>query len=262
MGSLATALARPEYTGENRCWPCTVANGFILLCCCLVLAVLSPLLSLFVLVVGVGAITLRGYLVPRTPKLTARVRRTIDPDPGRPPVGSIATAESNGELGERVVEGLIDGGVIRPEGARLQLDETFRAAWREEMERLGALPDEGLIEAIESATHGTTVELLSADRSLIALTGPGGGEAWLSRPVAIAEVAAERALKGTTAMPDRHRLAAARALRSFLDRCPVCETRTEETSLRRCCGSPRNTDSWSSLVCPACDELLYRFPDE
>lgn len=262
MGSIV-ALRRPEYTGENRCLPCTVANGALLVGCCLALAALSPLLALAALLAGSGAIWLRGYLVPYTPQLTARVRRAVTREPTRLPTGSIAVTDE--DVGERTVETLLEAGVIVPAGERLQLDETFRGDWHEEIARLRARADEGLVEATTASVDPETdVELLDADRPLLVLTGPEGGEAWVSRPVALAEVAAERALAAhVPAMSRQGRLAAARALRGFLDRCPACETPTEETSPHRCCGGVRNRAQLQGtvLVCPTCNEALYRFPD-
>jgi hypothetical protein len=258
MGLLA-AFKQPEYIGENRCWPCTIANGAILLACCLVLVLLSPILSSIVFVTGMSVIALRGYLVPYTPELTTEVKRRIAGEPTLP-TGSLATAEGE-ELGVHVAETLLESGVLIEDGERLFLAEGFRGVWRTEMKQLRALSDAKLLEAVETTVNGMTVELLAADRPLIAVTGPEGGEVWVSRPVAIAEAGAERALSAATGMTPHHRLAAARALRSFLDRCPVCEERVEETSLSQCCGNPRNTASGAVLVCPSCDEWLYRFPD-
>ncbi|ADJ14822.1 hypothetical protein [Halalkalicoccus jeotgali] len=257
-------LRRPEYTGQNRCWPCTVANGLVLAGCCLALVPLSIPLSLFALLAGAGAIRYRGYLVPYTPQLTARVRQAIASEPARPRAGSLDLKDDE-ELGRRTVETLLAEGVLVPDGDRLHLEERFRGAWREEMTRLRARSDEGLLAAITAATDGTDVELLEADRPLFVLTGSVGGEAWVSRPVVIAEIAAERALG--VCVPDmnrRDRLTAARALRSFLEYCPVCETPTEETRPHLCCGSAPTPEARSGtvLVCPACDEALYRFLDD
>lgn len=258
MGLLA-AFKQPEYIGKNRCWPCAIGNGTILCACCLVLALFSPILSSIVFVAGVSAIALRGYLVPYTPELTTGVQQRIAGE-ATLPTGSLATAEGE-ELGAHVAETLLESGVLMEDGERLFLTEGFRMAWRAEMEQLRALSDAKLTEAVDTTVKGMTVELLAADRPLIAVTGPEGGEVWVSRPVAIVEVGAERALSAVTRMTPRHRLAAARALRSFLDRCPVCEERVEETSLSQCCGNPRNTGSGVVLACPSCDEWLYRFPD-
>jgi len=72
QASVLEDLRRPEYTGENRCVPCTIVNVVI------AAVVSAPLVALFVPVgVGVFALSLvliylRGYLVPGTPALTKR----------------------------------------------------------------------------------------------------------------------------------------------------------------------------------------------
>ncbi|QLH80255.1 hypothetical protein [Halosimplex pelagicum] len=81
LGSLVTRLRRPEYTGENRCLPCTVLNvgiasvGATLLGAWLVAAGYSTAaagVATAVLAVSLLTIWLRGYLVPGTPTLTKR----------------------------------------------------------------------------------------------------------------------------------------------------------------------------------------------
>lgn len=259
MGSLA-AVRRPEYTGTNRCWPCTAANGVILLVGCLAVGLLSPLLALAGLLAGVGTIWLRGYLVPYTPQLTGRVRRALIDGPDRPATGSLAPAEPDDELGERTLAALIEVDVFQPEGDRLHLAEEFVDDWRAEMRRLRALPDRELIDAVEAVTEETTAEILDAEHSFVVLTGPAGGEAWVSRPVVIAELAAVRALgEHSLRLSATDRLAAGRALRSFLERCPVCDSLTEERDPRGCCGNPRGVEPGSVLVCPDCDQTLHRF---
>ena len=82
MASTSGRLARfkqPEYTGENRCLPCTVVNTIIALVLSVavvagVARVANPAAGLAAGVVllgcSLGAIYLRGYLVPGTPELT------------------------------------------------------------------------------------------------------------------------------------------------------------------------------------------------
>lgn len=75
-------LRAPEYTGSNRCRPCTLLNGMVIgVSIGVVLLVLRELgvawlpsigISLVLSVVGVAALYLRGYVVPGTPELTAR----------------------------------------------------------------------------------------------------------------------------------------------------------------------------------------------
>ncbi|SEQ79360.1 hypothetical protein [Natrinema salaciae] len=81
-------LKQPEYTGENRCEPCTVLNLVIAAVVGSVIARKSRLGGLLAIGISIALIYLRGYLVPGTPTLTKRylppeVLRWFgkDPDP-------------------------------------------------------------------------------------------------------------------------------------------------------------------------------------
>jgi hypothetical protein len=63
-------LKQPEYTGENRCEPCTVLNLVIAAVVGSLIARKSRLGGLLAIAVSVALIYLRGYLVPGTPTLT------------------------------------------------------------------------------------------------------------------------------------------------------------------------------------------------
>ena len=65
-------IRQPEYTGENRCVPCTIANFAITAVFAAAVALVSVPLSLGFVVAALGSIWLRGYLVPKTPELTKR----------------------------------------------------------------------------------------------------------------------------------------------------------------------------------------------
>lgn len=65
-------LARPEYTGENRCTPCTVVNLVFALAISIAVGRVRSLFALPTLVAATAVIYLRGYLVPGTPTLTRR----------------------------------------------------------------------------------------------------------------------------------------------------------------------------------------------
>ncbi|ADD05402.1 uncharacterized protein Nmag_1828 [Natrialba magadii ATCC 43099] len=69
---LLAHIHKPEYTGENRCLPCTIVNLVIAGILAVAAAVVSPLLAIVVVALSVTAIALRGYLVPGTPSLTKR----------------------------------------------------------------------------------------------------------------------------------------------------------------------------------------------
>lgn len=63
---------RPEYTGENRCIPCTATNVVIACLLSVGVGVLFPPAGVALFALSLAAIWLRGYLVPGTPELTKR----------------------------------------------------------------------------------------------------------------------------------------------------------------------------------------------
>ncbi|WP_226482623.1 hypothetical protein [Natrinema amylolyticum] len=65
-------LKQPEYTGENRCEPCTVLNLLIAAVVGSVIARKSRLGGALAVGASIALIYLRGYLVPGTPTLTKR----------------------------------------------------------------------------------------------------------------------------------------------------------------------------------------------
>ncbi|OIB56666.1 hypothetical protein [Natrialba sp. SSL1] len=90
-------LHQPEYTGENRCLPCTAVNIVLAVLLSAAAATLAwvgtgPVVALAVGAIvfwcAVSLIAVRGYLVPGTPELTNRYlpdrlrRRFHDREPG------------------------------------------------------------------------------------------------------------------------------------------------------------------------------------
>jgi len=65
-------LRQPEYTGENRCEPCTVLNLAIAMILGSAISRKSKLGGIIGFSISLGLIYLRGYLVPGTPTLTKR----------------------------------------------------------------------------------------------------------------------------------------------------------------------------------------------
>jgi hypothetical protein len=70
--SVLDRLRQPEYTGDNRCIPCTLVNLAISGIVCVALWLLRWPLAVGFAVIALGSIALRGYLVPGTPTLTKR----------------------------------------------------------------------------------------------------------------------------------------------------------------------------------------------
>ena len=81
-------IRQPEYTGENRCLPCTALNVAIAFLATALVAPLGPVAVAAVFFGSMGSIYFRGYLIPGTPRLTKRYL----PDPvlerfGKAPAG-------------------------------------------------------------------------------------------------------------------------------------------------------------------------------
>ena len=70
--SLLERFREPEYTGENRCVPCTVLNAALALALTVAAGAFGPVIALAVFVGSFASIYFRGYLVPGTPELTKR----------------------------------------------------------------------------------------------------------------------------------------------------------------------------------------------
>ena len=265
--ALAT-LRRPTHTGERRCWPCTALNG-----CLLALAVGAvvlagfPALALALGVLGLVAIALRGYFVPYTPRFAPRLAARL---PGKffhagathaPEIpetpGSLADGGPDGDV---VLGSLVDSGILVADGEQLHLDEAFRARWREEMAALRALDSRALADAVATLVPAADAEFLTvAGEEWVVLTdGSVARERWLSRQIAIAEVAAVRALADD--LPLDLRMAAARPLRLFLARCPTCEAPVAETTAAACCGGPGPGGPDEVLACLSCETRLFTFP--
>lgn len=169
---------------------------------------------------------------------------------------------------DAILERLLASGVLVAEGEDLSLAPEVSERWQAEIRSLRSLTSERLAtEALETAPTATDARVIDGDRPdedgrWIAL-GDGDAiatETWLSRPVAIAEVAAVRALGAFDLSPEA-RLEAAHPLRMFLTTCPDCGGRIKETTTTTCCGGvtdPRGPQD--VLACEDCNERLFTFP--
>jgi hypothetical protein len=251
LSSVGDRLRRPEYTGENRCLPCTVVN----LCLAVVAAaavtvVLGPVGGVVVLGVAVGAIYFRGYLVPGTPTLTVRYF----------PPWVLELFGKEVDLRETLQP--IEGTAIRatPEGGRLV--GSFERAWDDRIERLReAGVEEGDVARLLGVPEASSVP------GDVAYVVDGGLKQWLSESALLADAAAAAVLEergdGAWASLDPDaRVATLRDLRKYLTYCPLCggdldneETETVET----CC-----TESERVLMatCVDCDVRLIEDLDD
>ncbi|WP_137286716.1 hypothetical protein [Halorussus salinisoli] len=282
MRSRYESLRNDEHTGERRCWPCTAVNAAILLFACVGVARRrSRSLAAALGVVGAAAIAFRGYLVPYTPRFAPRLVSALPGEfslgkSGGPTPGAPDASESLGDSGggEAVLAALLDAGVVIAAGETVYLEDDFREAWRAEMRNLRNRDDDGLAAALRAAApEGRVVDVVNPsengwierdDRWFVVSDGSDdpATENWLTRPVAVAETAAVRTLADRTDLPASRRAQAAGPLRTFLERCPVCDGSVEETTAMDCCGGPGGTRPDAPdevLACGDCDARLHTF---
>ena len=265
-------LRRPEYTGENRCLPCTVVNvGIAAVLAVAVGGVVVVELGAFVFVAALTAIWLRGYLVPGTPELTKRylperVLRLFGKGRASSPTPPAAIDPESYLLSSSVL-------VETPDGADLTFAPWFASARRS---HLAALRDRDSTDltAVSTADEpdpdiAALATLTDIDADLLAIDWRGGaafaradGERighWESRAAFLADIAADRALAAE--LDDWADLSlAARsgvlgAVRLFVEECPACEgaVALEERVVESCC------TSYDVVAgrCTACNERLF-----
>ena len=272
LAAAVDAVRRPEYTGQNRCWPCTALNAALLAVGCLLAWLVWPLLAVVAAIGGAAAIALRGYLFPYTPEVGPKLAAALPGDwfekPARRPSGSLAGADSDEERAERLMVELERAGVLVADGQELYISDEFWAAWEAAMDDLADASTETLADAVrvaaESAGRSVEVEALSGDQQdFVVVDHPGdAGESWLSRHLAVAEVGAVRALGDVApGLDPQLRSFAARPLRAFLPACPICGSEVIVTEPHACCGSVRDPRDLPDEVvaCPECDRQLYYF---
>ena len=270
------SIRRPEYTGERRCWPCTVTNVAILGLACGLVLLISRSGALLLALAGGVMIWLRGYLVPYTPRLAPRLLEWLPVGANEPPpvgdaertASSLASATGAGpttERGAALTTALVDAGVLETDSYRdrLFLAESFRTRWMRECRTVRTFEADELENAVVSATDGgVDVEVLDAAEGVepwIGVTSPGT-ESWVPHAIAIAEMGAVRAMAALAPeiSPD-DRFTAAGPLRAFLDVCPRCDGRVVETTPTACCGSVRDRQSLPESIraCTECDARVY-----
>jgi len=255
-------VRRPEYTGENRCVPCTATNVVIAAVAAAVVWVsvpgtLGPALGGALLVGSLGAIYLRGYLVPGTPWFT----RTYFPDwllaafdkhPAPP-------TTADGDLDVEAT--LVAAGALEEceDVEDLCLTDDFQAAWRERVE---ALRREDTSRADLAAILDVDPDALSFAEHGDAFSAHNDGVQvgqWESKAAFLADLAAASVLGSRAGawggLDARERGGLMSGLRLFIERCPDCDgpVAVEEEVKRSCC---RSFDVVAAS-CSACGARLF-----
>jgi hypothetical protein len=256
-------LRQPEYTGENRCTPCTVVNVAIAAVGSALLAAVALPLGVVAFVGGLLAIYLRGYLVPYTPAITKRyfpdrVLRWFDktPEPG----GERVDVEEREELD--VERTLYDLGVVT-ECAKVDdlcLDDRFQRRWRE---RIDAVDDRDVEAAVRRLLDldpdaENEVERRGREAAVVLIDGLQVGQ-WESHAALVADLAADEVLREwTDDWDDYHpvnRSEILNSLRMFMERCSECgdPVSVDQETVESCC---RSFDV-AAVTCDGCGSRFF-----
>jgi hypothetical protein len=273
-GKLLRRFRQPEYTGENRCLPCTAVNAVVALLAAVGVGILSSIsvstavgvgVALVFLALSGASIYLRGYLVPGTPELTKRYfppwllrafGKEAEP-PTQPPSGADEPQRTLDPERELMRAGALEE---CERGDDLCLTDEFRSAWHSEMSASG---DEG---------RNTLFRLLDIDHSVVSFTefddgfraqtegevvGIWESEAAYEADLAAAEVLSET-YEGWESLSSEERSRLLTGLRIFLDICPECggEPELGSETVESCC----STREVAAVSCTDCGSRLFESP--
>lgn len=247
-----------EYTGENRCTPCTIVNLVIAAVgSAAVGVVLTPLTSAVVFTLSVVTIYFKGYLVPGTPTFTKRYFPDwllAKFDKVEDETVEVAEEEREPE------EVLADAGAVEPceEVEDLCLSDSFRKAWYDNMEEIRERGTEksDLGDVLDIEAEKLSFE--EHDEALVAEYEEGRLGQWESRAALVADLAAAKVLEDQ--YPDWDRLTVTNqsrvlsGLRIFLEKCPDCggDIAMEQETVESCC----RTMDVVAVSCADCESRL------
>ena len=278
MSGAISRLRQPEYTGENRCLPCTVVNALIAVALggTVVAAGVTTGRVGLGLVAGAAltglslvTISLRGYLVPGTPTLTKRYfppwllalfgKETADEFAGTAGTGSAEPTPDAEQLDPEAV--LVGVGALTEcaDGEDLCLTPGFREAWEAGVEQARDADRDALLSVLGVSGAAETEEFGDAFRLVV--DGQEAGR-WESRAAFLADLGAARALEaryeGWSDLPVRARGQLLSGLRLFIDTCPTCAGAPEfgTETVESCC----STRQVAAVACPDCGARLFETP--
>jgi len=274
-----------EYTGEQRCLPCTVVNLVLLALGVLVLALRSKSAAVAIGIFGIFLIWIRGYLVPYTPQFAPKVvahlpinfregarqnssltdlsenRLEMTRKEGEVMLGTNkrdTNQDSYIDVSTPILPLLPKAGIIIQYNDKLALDESYREKWRSIIKNVRT---NNLKTTIKTTTPAANVERVTEEETTwYILTDEDQSiksETWLSPAVAIAEVATIKAVEDSVSSSTA--VQAAAFLRPFLEQCPVCDGELIETTANQCCASYGPAGPQNVLACSDCKEYVARW---
>lgn len=258
VAAIVKRFQDPRFTGPNRCLPCTIVNGAILLVVAGIIVVIEPILSILVLVLGASVIALRGYLIPGTPTLTARylpasILQYFDHHREQLP----DTEEFGENAGYTLEELLLEIDAIETcEEDDLCMTDSFRDAWHS---KVGELDGQIDVKRFADAISIPEEEIQHRNELLFIQLTPGRQQQWGSKLAIISDIAAAEIIQSRLPLweelPIEEKRAVLEGLRVFIDECPVCGQTVsiidEETTIGCCQRAIRYV-----VRCDHCDDVF------
>lgn len=265
-------LRKPEYTGENRCVPCTVLNVVIALGASLLVAFVMVELAVVLLAISLAVIYLRGYLIPGTPTLTKRylpdwILERFDKNP----VDEGWQNEQEWETLKKIEyerrqaidpeQFLLEEAVIGPcvDGDGVCFTDEFATLVERLMEKHRHAPMNR--EIIADMFEGDSNDVEPLDRDYPAVKIRQRVRKWPSNGALVADIATHEGLGQRTdrwnQVPFEQRQRILESLRGFHEKCPLCsgEIRYHDDVVESCCAEYQVT----RIACVDCDERLLEF---
>lgn len=242
-------IRRPEYTGENRCTPCTILNLGIAGGIAGLVSMISIVGGVLLFGICVLLIYLRGYLMPGTPALTARYfpNRLLALF-GKSPAETVVhdggvEVSTDGVTPDDIESMLTTQGIVKPcADADLCLQDAFAASWKRRIEQVRDTETARNRFAMILNIDPADVHFESADaRFSVEYTGDTIAT-WESEAAFLADIAVESTLAewlpGWQEYDEQIRTQILSSMRVFLEWCPGCDGRleTSEDVIQTCCG--------------------------
>jgi len=260
-GHLLSPLSRykkSNYTGENRCIPCTIVNVTISAIATVVLSlIIDPVFGVGFASISLVLIYFWGYLVPGTPTITKRyfpdwVLSKFD----KLEEGQTESPDKSGnpEIALRNINVIESCENIED----VCLTDPFNEKWQSSIEKLDTVDDrEGHLSEIFNV-EPDNLSFVEYENAIVAQSGEERLGQWESRPALLADLASARVLRDQH--PNWDNLSAIEqsqilsSLRLFLKSCPSCGgkiTRGSDT-VESCC----RTMDVVAVNCISCNARL------
>ncbi|RJT07609.1 hypothetical protein D3261_03040 [Halococcus sp. IIIV-5B] len=262
MRRVRDVLKRPEYTGENRCIPCSAVNVAIGGGASLLISKqTSKSVGGSLFLISLGSIYLRGYLVPGTPALTKRylpepVLELFDKKLDQRTLKNESTELDPEQM-------LLTAGVIEPcdRTADFCLSSEFQSKLENNMRRMRdqSIEEESIDNILGVTSTNERIKIKQEGDAFIAYSGSKIIGQWSSTAAVLADMSGadelHRRIAVWSTLSPSERARVLMSIRLFLDRCPACDgvIELQEEIVESCC---RSFDVVAS-TCNDCNARLF-----